>query len=163
LLVVIAIIAILISLLLPAVQKVREAANRTTCTNNLKQLTLGLFGRQEVIPGFPSGNSGAPSFDDGSSGPSWMFHVLPYIEQDALFKQLNKTPWNQNLVPKIPLCRCPSDDWEANVAWSNYAGSLGPECWPGASFCAGSCAGCACQVNATYCNQPTWGYTTSYD
>src|ERR1700739_3779473 len=85
LLVVIAIIAILISLLLPAVQKVREAANRTQCTNNLKQLTLALLQRNEVIPGFPSGNSAGPTFNDGDAGPSWMFHILPYIEQSALF------------------------------------------------------------------------------
>ncbi len=90
LLVVIAIIAILIGLLLPAVQKVREAAARMTCTNNLKQLSLGTInaadtnsGRLPPSIGLYSGN-GSPSPNQSNGG--LFLHILPFIEQDNLFR-----------------------------------------------------------------------------
>jgi prepilin-type N-terminal cleavage/methylation domain-containing protein/prepilin-type processing-associated H-X9-DG protein len=76
LLVVIAIIGILISLLLPAVQKVREAANRTTCTNNLKQIGLALHNYESTNGEFPV-NIGTPRH-------AWTAVILPYIEQNSL-------------------------------------------------------------------------------
>jgi len=79
LLVVIAIIAVLIGLLLPAVQKVREAASRTKCQNNLKQLGLAIHNFHGVHGAFPLG------FERGSGG-FWSAFILPYIEQDAGFK-----------------------------------------------------------------------------
>ncbi|MBN9121289.1 MAG: DUF1559 domain-containing protein [Planctomycetes bacterium] len=101
LLVVIAIIAILIGLLLPAVQKVREAAARTSCQNNMKQLGLGLHNYQSTNGYFPPGALRSPN--TGTVTPfyqkfgvtkngirhSWAVFVLPYMEQDALFKQYN--------------------------------------------------------------------------
>src|SRR5690349_11174001 len=87
LLVVIAIIAILIGLLLPAVQKVRESAFRTQCTNNLKQIGLAMHGFQGVNGRFPPGaaNDTAP-FGTGTAGwgSSWWVYILAYIEQPAL-------------------------------------------------------------------------------
>jgi prepilin-type processing-associated H-X9-DG protein len=77
LLVVIAIIAVLIGLLLPAVQKVREAANRSQCLNNLKQLSLACHN-------FESARGGFPPVYLSSNQPGWVTAVLPYIEQDNL-------------------------------------------------------------------------------
>ena len=89
LLVVIAIIAILIALLVPAVQKVRESASRTQCTNNMKQLGLALhsyYDNQKAFP--PSRTTVAPMH-------SWSAFVLPYIEQKAAFDLYDvKKNWN---------------------------------------------------------------------
>ncbi len=99
LLVVIAIIAVLIGLLLPAVQKVREAANRTTCLNNLKQMGLALHNYHDAHGSFPPGFvsrtlgpwPGGSNDPTPEAGPGWSFfaHMLPQLEQDNLHRGIN--------------------------------------------------------------------------
>src|SRR5947209_15224979 len=93
LLVVIAIIAILIGLLLPAVQKVREAAARTKSSNNIKQIVLGTHNYNDAFQGkLPALTDVGvpPSSPSGSGLPSLFFNILPYIEQDNIYKLWNK-------------------------------------------------------------------------
>jgi prepilin-type N-terminal cleavage/methylation domain-containing protein/prepilin-type processing-associated H-X9-DG protein len=107
LLVVIAIIAILIGLLLPAVQKVREAAARSQCQNNLKQLALGCHNYNDVFGGLPPARVARDAY------ATWPVLVMPFIEQDNLFKQWNiqKGFSDQNQVARestVKIFFCPS-------------------------------------------------------
>ncbi len=119
LLVVIAIIAILIGLLLPAVQKVREAAARTSSQSNLKQMGLAMHNHEQTFGHFPSGyrsrTGSAGAFSetlDAPPGWGWAVELLPYIEQDNLYRSLNRDlpctdPVNQvatRSTPKIFIC-----------------------------------------------------------
>jgi prepilin-type N-terminal cleavage/methylation domain-containing protein/prepilin-type processing-associated H-X9-DG protein len=90
LLVVIAIIAILIGLLLPAVQRVREAAARTRCANNLKQMGLALLNYHDNNKHFPRGGYAAAKPDATNPNKlSWAASVLPWLEQDALYRSIH--------------------------------------------------------------------------
>jgi prepilin-type N-terminal cleavage/methylation domain-containing protein len=117
LLVVIAIIAVLIGLLLPAVQKVREAASRMSCQNNLKQLGLALHNYHGVYQCFPSGYLCQPQADPNQTAPGWGWAslLLPYLEQDNLYQQINfnlrvEDPAFEGLrTTSLKLFTCPSD------------------------------------------------------
>jgi prepilin-type N-terminal cleavage/methylation domain-containing protein/prepilin-type processing-associated H-X9-DG protein len=136
LLVVIAIIAVLIGLLLPAVQKVREAGSRSKCQNTLKQLALACIQYESVHQAFPCGNAPSAShFTTGNNGASWLFMVLPYVEQENLYNQVRAkgtlaAAYSALIIPKVlPITRCPSDPWDlSNGALCNYVGSSGPQC-----------------------------------
>jgi prepilin-type N-terminal cleavage/methylation domain-containing protein/prepilin-type processing-associated H-X9-DG protein len=151
LLVVIAIIAILIGLLLPAVQKVREAAARMKCTNNLKQLALALHNYHDVNRVFPQGKG--PSYPGAPVYARWSVHahLLPFIEQDPLYKSINfnfppETPGMGGVIGFMPAYQnpgrenaaasragvstflCPSDGAAIDGDWpgqNNYLASQG--------------------------------------
>jgi prepilin-type N-terminal cleavage/methylation domain-containing protein len=135
LLVVIAIIAILIGLLLPAVQKVREAAARAKCTNNLKQLGLAIHGYHDTYGFMPTAGSteGKPIASKPANGwlagegTNWSVYIMPFIEQTGIYNRLTfngDSGWTDNpsqvgssavnnvtlsAGAVIPVYRCPSD------------------------------------------------------
>ena len=146
LLVVIAIIALLIALLLPAVQQSREAARRTQCKNNLKQLGIALHNYAEVHQMFPPGHLDtyypAPT-QNARHQIGWLTYLLPYVDQAPLYNSINwnaldvtiNAQSNPGFSPvgknDVAVFVCPSDPVgrnRADFAPTNYFGSQGNKC-----------------------------------
>jgi prepilin-type N-terminal cleavage/methylation domain-containing protein/prepilin-type processing-associated H-X9-DG protein len=119
LLVVIAIIGILVALLLPAVQAAREAARRSQCTNNLKQMGIGLHNHHDTLKTLPPGVMRPTGPENSENGSHWTAYLLPFIEQTPLYDKIapleNPVPvWADGGVRQaacstlIPAFRCPS-------------------------------------------------------
>jgi prepilin-type N-terminal cleavage/methylation domain-containing protein/prepilin-type processing-associated H-X9-DG protein len=157
LLVVIAIMAVLIGLLLPAVQKVREAASRMKCQNNLKQIGLALHNYESARKRLPPGSQMPYAYDASNGitlklrtkfgqnpfGPNWAIMILPYLEQEALYKQSNAsaypgfTPvpsdkkgnivigmpfvldWMSIAGTELPVFMCPSDAYNQSSLYND--------------------------------------------
>jgi prepilin-type N-terminal cleavage/methylation domain-containing protein/prepilin-type processing-associated H-X9-DG protein len=145
LLVVIAILAVLIGLLIPAVQKVREAAARMSCQNNLRQLGLGLHQYHDIHNTLPPGVSGrrGPGL---LPGLSWHGRLLPFVEQEALWRQtieayayddlIVTVPPHNGMSTVVPVFGCPMDQrtktpqrrnlpYIRDMAYTSYVGVLG--------------------------------------
>lgn len=124
LLVVIAIIALLMALILPAIQRVREAANRMRCASNLHQLVVAFHnynGDHQVLPTAGSYDSGNPPSDRRDWG--WAYEILPYIEMDNVYKLTSNSKIRTTVVK---LYNCPTRRAGAlNQAKSDYAGCGG--------------------------------------
>jgi prepilin-type N-terminal cleavage/methylation domain-containing protein len=124
LLVVIAIIGILIAMLLPAVSVVREAARRTTCSNNIRQLGLGLLNYESARGRFPHGSALGSQF-------SWAAQTLDFLEQPAVAEQLDfKSSWNAptnltGISHRLSVFRCPTStkDYAGLTDYCGISGS----------------------------------------
>jgi prepilin-type N-terminal cleavage/methylation domain-containing protein/prepilin-type processing-associated H-X9-DG protein len=170
LLVVIAIIGVLISLLLPAVQKVREAANRIKCQSNLKQIALAVHNYHDAHGSLPrNGNRGG----SGTSVDSWSFfaRMLPFLEQDNLYQQsgIDTASLVGNIAERtnIALFFCPCDTAQQNspsefaandyylggsLPLTNYKGCSGSNwCW-GDYPHTGPSGNCDCFYTPPYCD-----------
>lgn len=142
LLVVIAVIAVLIALVLPAVQRVRETANHVQCRNQLRQVGLALHGYHDRMGRFPSGYASAVAADGSDLGPGWGWaaYLLDDLEQGNLRRSIRfdlDVGHALNTDPRmvsLPVLRCPSDERTGTftaagstvqVAHASYVGMFG--------------------------------------
>jgi prepilin-type N-terminal cleavage/methylation domain-containing protein len=156
LLVVIAIIGVLVALLLPAVQEAREAARRTKCSNNLKQLGLALHNYEDTHKRLPFGTPGCCT----PNGSNWAVSIFPHIELGNLQDKLDlngnfkTTPQNATVigqVTKLPAFICPSDPAAVKPVMERYPHNITPAhaLWYAASM------GPTHMDQCPYCSNPT--------
>jgi prepilin-type N-terminal cleavage/methylation domain-containing protein/prepilin-type processing-associated H-X9-DG protein len=120
LLVVIAIIGVLIGLLMPAVQKVRAAAARVQCANNLNQMGLACHSYHDIYGSLPPGYVASAAYPARTPGWGWAAFLLPYLEQDNLYKQIDfSQPVEESpaIQEMIPLFICPADNAPMSPFW----------------------------------------------
>jgi len=144
LLVVIAIIAVLVGMLLPAVQKVREAAAKSTCSNQLKQIGIAIHNyastyQDRIVPGMA--NWTQASNNNGYPGGNFHWHLMPFVEQENIHKTLSTAgiyySWGSgggiagsNTTTAVKIFRCPSDPTPSSAG----ARSNDPGGWPVTSY-----------------------------
>ncbi|MDO4551163.1 MAG: DUF1559 domain-containing protein [Planctomycetia bacterium] len=167
LLVVIAIIGIIVGLMLPAIGAARESGRRLKCSNNMKQIGLGLNGYLTLFQKFPMATPYTNTSPYNRPGPTWVAAILPYMEQEGLYRKfdfdlcLNHADNKEAVTTVVPILVCPSDpDCDNPIVtlrtnWSNsnpteslglwYAGSIGPTHMDSMPFCP--------EKNPSYCNQ----------
>lgn len=159
LLVVIAIIGILVALLLPAIQAAREAARRTECSNNMKQIGVALHNYHDTHKKFPATYCGPGGWTTNSYRGSVKIRLLPFLEQSAVYDAIDfKVDTDGQVFPAssqlirdtvIPGFLCPSAGEDVKTPWGpvrdNYAASCGPtpESW-------GGNPNCTCDANQFY-------------
>jgi hypothetical protein len=137
----------LIALLLPAVQAAREAARRTQCVNNMKQIGLALHNYHDTYKSFPSaviwGVPNIPEYQLGSAPlpfhHTWVTMILPFMEQQPLYDTVNflAPAWGQSIVgTRVENLHCPSDGGglevpsdTSNIEYTNYPGNEGYHWW----------------------------------
>ena len=144
LLVVIAIIAILVGLLIPAVQAVRAAAANTQCQNNLKQIGLALHGYHDVKKHLPTGFGEREGRTGNLNHLSWIHGILPFMEQEQLYELgVEGSIFDPRFAPAVvPTCVCPSDPRENagaalmryKFAQTDYMGVSGRRQFPDGAF-----------------------------
>jgi prepilin-type N-terminal cleavage/methylation domain-containing protein/prepilin-type processing-associated H-X9-DG protein len=162
--VVIAIIGVLISLLLPAVQKAREAAARSECSNKLKHIGLALHSYHDTHKRFPPAvlmpyavlGGGVENHAANPFGPNWAVLILPYIEQEGLYKQANPASypgtndpgnfasydlsWRKIRGARVEAYLCPAD-FDQNVQFTDPNGSPAEGEWARGNYAASNGAG----------------------
>ncbi len=164
LLVVIAIIGILVALLLPAIQAAREAARRSQCQNNLRQLSLGVVNYESAKKEYPPGGVNESNSVSGPHGAGWTIYILPYMEEQALYDKydfeepnealgdINKNGKDNKVVRETDLKThdCPTDE-ETSLNDRPWSG-------PGAGvfYNRGSYRG-----NSGVCNRKEWAFWDS--
>jgi prepilin-type N-terminal cleavage/methylation domain-containing protein/prepilin-type processing-associated H-X9-DG protein len=164
LLVVIAIIAVLIGLLLPAVQKVRAASARSSCQNNLKQLALAVHKYIDTAKFFPTNAGPGASYNNSTPSWSWLARILPNVEQDNLYQACGIPTANLNSNPAgiatpVPTFLCPSDvainglpkssnDIGTSLGQTNYKGVCGQN-WAWGTYAGRNSYGNSVPVNSS--------------